>query len=166
MSLISKAWKAVRSVAAPAIGAAVGGPLGGALGIALAGSSSRGGMATYQSGAIYQPTMGMLPQLGRLTLPGVGAAAGAVGGMVVRSAGAAMRGAINLCRKHPQWCSTIGGTAAVAAMIESGQLPAPRRRRGRGISAREFRAFRRVHNVLSCFCAPATKIKRSPRRCP
>lgn len=168
MSLLSKAWKSVRSVAAPLIGTAIGGPIGGAIGVALAGSSGARSMSispTYQSAGL--PALGALGgTLGRLTLPGVGAVAGAVGGAVVRGAGSAMRGAIALCRKHPQWCSTIGGTAAVAAMMESGQIPVPKKRRSRGITGREFRAFRRVHHVLSGFCAPRMHIrKRSSKSC-
>lgn len=155
VSFLSKAWKSVRSVAAPVIGTAIGGPAGGIIATALAGSSGRSNLMPQ-----VQPVMGALPalgQLGRMALPGV---AGAVGGAVVRGAGAAMRGAINLCRKHPQWCSTIGGTAAVAAMIESGQIPAPRRRRGRGISGRDLRAYRRVHGILADFCTPKARIKK------
>lgn len=102
------------------------------------------------------PAMGALPPLTR-ALPAVGAA----GTAIVRGASSAMRGAITWCRRNPQWCSTVGGTAAVAAMIESGQLPAPRRRRGRGISGRDLRAYRRVHNLLAGFCAPKARIRKS-----
>jgi len=41
-----------------------------------------------------------------------------------------------------------GGTAAVAAMIESGQLPMPKRHRGRGLSARDLRGFRRTSRLM------------------
>lgn len=100
--------------------------------------------------------MGALPQLGRIA-PMIGAA----GGAVVRGAGAAMRGATTWCRKNPAWCANIGGTAAVAAMIESGQLPMPRRRRRRGISGRDLGAYRRVHNLLAGFCAPKARIRKA-----
>lgn len=110
----------------------------------------------------------------RVTLPGVGAIGGMLGRVLpgavigagrvaIAGVGRAARGAMELCRRHPAWCAQIGGTAAVAALIESGQLPAPRRRRARGITGREFRAFKRVHKVLSTFCAPRMRIRRKAR---
>jgi hypothetical protein len=91
------------------------------------------------------------PGLGASMLPAMGALP-AIGGAAVRmgvaGARSAMRGAIQLCRRHVQWCSTIGGTAAVAAMIESGQLPAPRHRRGRGLSGRDLRGFRKTARLM------------------
>ena len=100
------------------------------------------------------PASAIMPGIGATflpTLPALGAV-GAVAGAAVRvgmvGARAAMRGAITLCRRNPGWCSTIGGTAAVAAMIESGQLPAPRRRRGRGLSARDLRGFRKTSRLM------------------
>jgi hypothetical protein len=86
---------------------------------------------------------GLLPAMG--ALPAVAGAAMRVGFVGAR---AAMRGAITLCRRNPGWCSTIGGTAAVAAMIESGQLPAPKHRRGRGLSARDLRGFRKTSRLM------------------
>lgn len=160
-------FKSILSVAAPIVGGAFGGPVGAALGGAIGQAfapkpqytaASHAYTPPYMQPASALPALGMgaLPQLGRL---GVGAA-GAIGGMAVRGAGSAMRGAMNLCRKYPTWCSTIGGTAAVAAMIESGQLPAPRRRRGRGISSRDLRSYRRVHGILAGFCAPKARIRK------
>jgi hypothetical protein len=84
-------------------------------------------------------TSSLLPAMG--ALPAVAGAAVRLGMVGAR---AAMRGAITLCRRNPGWCSTIGGTAAVAAMIETGQLPAPKHRRGRGLSARDIRGFRKT----------------------
>jgi len=151
MSILSSIGSALkRVVSSPAVAAAVGvfNPVAGAV-IGAVGSAVR--------------PAGLMPA----SLPGVGIAGmgalpaiGAAAGVAVRYAGAAARGAISLCRKHPAWCSTIGGTAAVTAMIESGQLPMPRRRRGRGISSGNLRAYRRVHNLLAGFCAPKARIKR------
>lgn len=160
-------FKSVIGAIAPVVGGIFGGPagaaLGGLVGGAIAGNGNRSMAVHTQTAPYMQPAsalpalgLGSLPQLGRL---GVGAV-GAMGGMAVRGAGTAMRGAINLCRKYPTWCSTIGGTAAVAAMIESGQLPAPRRRRGRGISSRDLRSYRRVHGILAGFCAPKARIRK------
>lgn len=86
---------------------------------------------------------GLLPAMG--ALPAIAGAGVRIG---VAGARAAMRGAIQLCRRNPTWCSTIGGTAAVAAMIESGQLPAPRARRGRGLSARDLRGFKKTVRLM------------------
>lgn len=115
-----------------------------------------GQAATPGGGGIIQ-TMGALPPVLRA---GAGAAIGAVGGVAVRSASSAMRAAVTWCRRNPAWCANIGGTAAVAAMVSSGQLPAPRRRRGRGISSRDLRSYRRVHNLLAGFCAPKARIRK------
>lgn len=163
MSLLKSFLGAV----APVVGGIFGGPVGAAIGGAVGGALTKQPTYTqtahatpipYMQPASALPALGLgsLPQLGRL---GVGAV-GAMGGMAVRGAGSAMRGAMNLCRKYPTWCSTIGGTAAVAAMIESGQLPAPRRRRGRGISSRDLRSYRRVHTILAGFCAPKARIRK------
>lgn len=154
--------KNIIGVAAPIVGGMFGGPVGAALGSAIGGAINqpRGfaptPMAQPGSGMIY-PTMGSLPSLS------AGAAGGVAMGAVRLGVGAVSRfgrGAIQLCRRYPQWCSTIGGTAAVAAMLESGQLPMPRRRRGRGISGRDLRAYRRIHNVLAGFCAPKARIRK------
>lgn len=106
----------------------------------LVGAVGQLGARTTTSGIM--PGAGLLPAMG--ALPAIGAAAGTAVRVGMVGARAAMRGAITLCRRNPGWCSTIGGTAAVAAMIESGQLPAPKHRRGRGLSARDIRGFRKT----------------------
>lgn len=137
MSLLKSIGKVVGSVTravAPVV-AAVQPQFAPALAIA-----GRLGMRTTSPlTAGVMPGAGFLPALG--ALPAVAGAAVRVG---IVGARAAMRGAITLCRRNPGWCSTIGGTAAVAAMIESGQLPAPKHRRGRGLSARDIRGFRKT----------------------
>jgi len=102
------------------------------------------------------------------TLPSLGAAgAGAVVGAGVRLGMVGARrlyaSAAGYCRRNPGWCASIGGLAAVEGLIRSGQLPPMRGRRGRGITSKEFRSFRRVHGVLAKFCAPKMRIKRSKR---
>ena len=153
MSIFSK----IVGAAAPIVGGIFGGPAGAALGSALgAAISGHNGAAQPGTGMIY-PTMGTLPAIG------AGAAGAAIGTAVRVGAGAVSkfgRGAIQLCRRYPQWCSTIGGTAAVAGLLQSGQLPMLRRRRGRGISGRDLRAYRRIHNVLAGFCAPKARIRK------
>lgn len=103
-----------------------------------------------------------LPALGRV-IPGVGSlAGGAVVGTAIRGARTVARAASNYCRKHPQWCATIGGTAAIEAMINRGELPVPKRRRGRGITATELRNFKRVVKFTSKYCAPVQRARRAP----
>lgn len=118
-----------------------------------------GSQSPVMPGGGMVQTMGALPPLARLGTA-VGPAIAAGGAVVARSAASAMRGAVTWCRRNPAWCANIGGTAAVAAMIGSGQLPMPRRRRGRGISSRDLRSFRRVHNLLATFCAPKARIRK------
>jgi len=87
----------------------------------------------------------------------------AAGGRVVMGAVRAVpKAAANLCRKYPQWCATIGGTAAVEAMIHAGQLPMPKRRRTKGISGHELKAFRRVARFTSKYCAPVHRAMKAP----
>lgn len=110
-------------------------------------------MPTTMTSPMIQQTMGALPQVGR-ALPLLAGA----GSLVVSGARAAARSAMVYCRRHPNWCSTIGGTAAVAAMIESGQLPTIKRRRGRGITPKDLRSFRRVANLVRGYCPTVRRI--------
>jgi hypothetical protein len=142
MSLLKSIGKVVGNVAravTPVL-STVNPALGGLTGIA----SHLGQRSTVMPGAGL--TSSLLPGMG--ALPMIGAAAGTAVRVGIVGARAAMRGAITLCRRNPGWCSTIGGTAAVAAMIESGQLPAPKRRRGRGLSARDLRGFRKTSRLM------------------
>lgn len=111
-------------------------------------------MAGAVAGAIGQlgARSSALPGVGgagpAMALPALGPVVVAGGRLAVAGARAAMRGAIAWCRRNPAWCSTVGGTAAVAAMIESGQLPMPRKRRGRGLSSRDLRGFRKTTRLI------------------
>lgn len=177
MSFLSKAWKAVRGVVAPAIGTAIGGPAGGVIGGLLAGSSkvpsvlspvpsaapaASPNWGAFNGGSTLQPAMAVLPGAGRALMPLTGAAAGSLGRAVGFAAGRATRAAMNYCKRNPQWCASIGGMAAVEAMVRSGQLPAPKRRRGRGITATELRAFKRVAKFTSKYCAPVRRAMSAP----
>lgn len=96
--------------------------------------------------------------LGQSLIPG----AARVGGLVVAGARGVTRSAISYCKRHPSWCSTIGGVAAVEALISDGQLPLIKHRRAKGISGTEFKNFRRVARVINKYCAPVRKAMRSP----
>lgn len=180
MSIFSKIWKGVRGIAAPLIGGAIGGPVGAAIGTALGGSARVPSAGNPQvSGAapaspISWASLGPLPSSGggpamaggmiMKALPGVGAVMG--GATLARSAGYAAgriwSAASSYCRRNPQWCATVGGMAAVEAMVRSGQLPAPKRRRGRGITATELRNFKRVAKFTSKYCAPVRRAMSAP----
>lgn len=110
----------------------------------IAGMASMLGQRSRQA----SPISTLLPAMG--ALPAVAGAAVRVGMIGAR---AAMRGAVAWCRRNPAWCATVGGTAAVAGMIESGQLPMPRRRRGRGLSARDLRGFRKTVRLVRATAA-------------
>lgn len=134
-------------IAAPIVGGYFGGPVGaivGGLGSSIGGSAAPGsGMAT----------MAALPAIGGAVVRTT-AAAGIAGARAVISS------ARYYCAKYPGWCISIGGLGAVQGMVQNGQLPMHRRRRARGISASEFRGFRKVHKVLSGFCAPKMRIRK------
>jgi hypothetical protein len=165
-------FKSILGVAAPIVGGIFGGPVGAALGGAIGGALTApksvaqpamlqgGGMGSIygNSGGMMQ-TMGALPRIGA-GLASLGGGAYAVGRAAGVAVGRVYSSAARYCRTNPGWCQSIGGIAAVEALINSGQLPVHKRRRGRGITSREFRGFRRVHKVLSGFCAPKMRIRR------
>lgn len=154
MSLLGSILK----VAAPIAGAYFGGPVGAALGTQIASSlgGGGGGVAAPGSGAVA--SMAALPSIGT-----VGAVGGAVARAGVAGARAVIASARYYCAKYPGWCISIGGLGAVQGMVQNGQLPIHRRRRGRGITAKEFSGFRKVHRVLSGFCAPKMRIRKGRR---
>jgi len=109
-------------------------------------------------------------------LPGVagsgGGGLGRIAGGIVGAAGAAgrgitsvARGAASMCAKYPAWCLAAGGLGAVAGLMQSGQLPVPKRRRRKGISARDLSSFRRVANLVNHYAKPVHHMRntRSPR---
>lgn len=145
MSLIKSLGKVVGSVAR--VAAPVVSVFNPALGVAVGAA----GMLGQRSSSPLSLTGAMpaMPGPGVLNLlPALGPIAGAAGRVAVAGARSAMQGAVAWCRRNPSWCASIGGTAAVAAMIESGQLPMPRRRRGRGLSSRDLRGFRKTVRLI------------------
>jgi hypothetical protein len=121
----------------------------------------------------YSPVPGFQQAAFPMLAPLAGSIGRIAGGAIVGGGALAIRGArsvaasaMSYCRRHPGWCASIGGLGAVQALVQGGQLPPIRRRRGRGITPREFRAFGRVHRVLSKFCAgPARgRVRGKPRR--
>lgn len=144
-------------IAAPIAGAYFGGPIGATIASSVVGGFGSGSPAMPGSGAPVA-TMAALPSIGSTV---------AVGGAVARAGIAGARAVIAsaryYCAKYPGWCISIGGLGAVQGMVQNGQLPLHRRRRARGISASEFRGFRKVHKVLSGFCAPKMRIRKGRR---
>jgi hypothetical protein len=144
-----------------------GGALGGLLGAVIPGVGVTAGqqLGAYLGSAYARPAaLTASPVASSMAaLPALGGVAVAGGRMIVAGARAIQSSAVTYCRRHPQWCSTIGGTAAVAAMIQGGQLPAIRRRRSRGISPSDFKGFRRVHKILSGFCAPRMRVRKGAK---
>lgn len=167
MSLLGKGVSILEKIA-PGSTAIFGGAAAASMGlppqVGMAAGSSLAGRYGPGAQTVSLPGAGAT-QVALPALPVLGAGAVIAGRALAAGAGWAMRGAMTLCRRHPQWCMGIGGTAAVAAAIQSGQIPAPRRGRRRGISASEFRGFNRVHRVLSKFCAPRMKIRRKGAAC-
>jgi hypothetical protein len=121
----------------------------------LGGSLSVAGQLGQRSSLVASlpAGMGSLPQLGR-AMPALAAA----GTAVMVTARAAMRSANIYCRRHPVWCASIGGTLAISDMILGGTLPVIRRRRGRGITPRDLRSFRRVAGLIRGFCPTVRRI--------
>jgi hypothetical protein len=154
MSLLKSVGRLGKAVLrSPAVGAAVS-----VWNPAVGGAISALGSLKSNMGALPGAGVGTGVTLG---LPTIGRAIGFGAGMMVGRARAIARGAAALCIKHPQWCSTIGGVAAVGAMMESGQLPIPKRRRGRGLTPRDLRSFRRVARLIRVF---APSVRRIPSR--
>lgn len=184
MSFFSSISSALKSAASPILGA-IGGQIAGSTGAAVGSVIGTGIASTVATPIVAPMAIGLppaipsmsssmfpaaIPALGsvaRAVLPGVGLT---LGGSAVRSIGRVAIGgakrvynaAAGYCRKHPQWCSTIGGIAAVEAMIGRGELPIPKRRRGRGISATELKHFRRVAKFTSRYCAPTKRAMKAP----
>lgn len=169
MSLIKSIVSAGRSILSNPIATKVASAIPGigtAVGVA--------GMAYQAYSALKSTSAPSVPSLSAIPAPGGGGvmSAGFMGlspttvgrgaAAAVKGGRAVIRGAANLCRKYPQWCSTIGGTVAIEALLNSGQLPMPKRRRGKGISAHELRAFKRVARFTSKYCAPVHKAMKAP----
>lgn len=157
MSRLSKIFRKVAPIAS-----FIPGPIGAIAKVGAGIYAAKSAADIFSPAAPSQPSYmaSMLPSLGRV-IPGVGrslpALGRAAGGMAVRGAKSVYNAAASYCRKHPAWCQTIGGIAAVEAMIGRGELPLPKRRRGRGITATELKHFKRVARFTSKYCAPVRK---------
>jgi len=135
-----------KTVAGSMAGSTIGGMIGGPPGAMIGGAIGGGGLPPLPGGG---------GGLGRIGGGGLG---GIIGG-ASRAIGGAARGAATMCAKYPQWCLAVGGVSAVASMIQSGQLPAPRRRRRRGISSRDLTSFRRVANLVDRYSKPVHRMR-------
>lgn len=175
MSLLGKFLDVGKSILNSPVAKVAGTFLGGVPGALLAGASTAYGayqaLKTPSAGAVLPgagsvSTLSSMPSLSMgmspTSMAGLGSAVRVGGRLVVTGIRGVAKGAANLCRKYPQWCATIGGTAAVEALMHSGQLPVPKRSRGRGITAHELRAFKRVARFTSKYCAPVHKAMRAP----
>lgn len=167
MSLIKSLVSGARSILSSPVVTKMGAALPGiGTAVALAGTAYQ----AYQT--LKTPSISAMPSLGGggggggiATMGMMGFSPQAVGrgaAAVVKGARAVPRAAVALCRKYPTWCSTIGGTVAVEALFNSGQLPLPKRRRGRGITAHELKAFKRVARFTHKYCAPVHHAMKSP----
>lgn len=163
-SIVSVGRSILSSPVAKAVAPIVGGPVGLALGAASTAYSAYQMLKPPAAppspafpgvGGFSAPSMAMglstsvLPAIGRVG--GTAVRAGVAGAKRVYSSAAAY------CRKHPGWCQTIGGIAAVEALVGNGQLPVIKARRGRGITATELKNFKRVARFTSKYCAPVRK---------
>lgn len=170
MSLLKSIVSGVKKVISSPVVRAAAPILGGPVGIAVSTLGTAYGAYQSLKGAAtpamlpnqIQPAMpgigmGMFPSsLGR-TIPALAGAGGALVRGGVAGARRVYQSAASYCRKHPGWCQTIGGIAAVEAMVQNGQLPAIKSRRGRGITATELKNFKRVARFTSKYCAPVRK---------
>lgn len=139
-------------------------------GIALAGTAyqaysalktpSAGAASPGAGSVISLPQMGSFQNAGMMGLSPQAVGRGAAA--IVKGARGIPRAAIALCRKYPQWCSTIGGTVAVEALLGNGSVPMPKRRRSKGISGHELKAFKRVVRFTSKYCAPVHHAMKAP----
>lgn len=160
-SFIGKAYTAIKPYAGAIVGGAIGGPAGAALGSQVLGPSTAG-----------LPQLRPLPGAPSTGFTGRGLATSPMSTQQLVMTGGYSRGRIatinraagSMCAKFPQWCMQIGGVGAVASAMASGQLPIPRRRRGRGITPRDLRSFRRVANLIKSYSGPVHRMRTHPRK--
>lgn len=151
-------------------------------GVSLLSSASKrrkGGSGLLQNAA------GILNQVnkarGPRVRPGVGGDAtltslpnlGAIirgGGAVVRGGAGAIRAgatrAATWCRRNPATCASLGGEAAIVAMLARGEAPPgfTVRRRRKGISSNDLKSFRRVANLIRSYSGPVRRMRTCPTR--
>ncbi len=161
MGLFSKIGgflKGAAGVIAPVLGEVFGGPVGGALGTALGGAVSArgGGGGGGVPMAFTGPAYGTgLPPAGRPQPPGLpgGGSPGGMGGFAQGLArGMGARGGARRMK-----VGRLSGAYIPAGFQEkmspSGQIYLTRVSRGRGISARDLRSFRKVDRLIHRYSA-------------
>jgi hypothetical protein len=168
MSIFSSIGGAIQKIGGSLFGAAktaLPGAVGGAIAGGLPGAILGGGMSVLGGG------MKTLPPIPGVAGSGGGGAIvrGTLGGLAggaARRIGSAARGAASMCARFPQWCVAVGGVSAIAAMMQSGQLPVPKRRRRRGITPRDLQSFRRVAGLIKSYGPTARRVPSScaPRK--
>lgn len=149
-NVFKSALPSIGAIGGSILGGSIGGPLGAGIGGTIGGSIG----ATNKSLPALPGGGGKLP-------PILGGVVTAAGGMARRVSSAA-RGAASMCSRYPQWCVAAGGVAAIASMMQSGQLPIPKRRRRRGITPKDLASFRRVAGLIKSYGPTARKV---PSRC-
>jgi len=157
-SSIGNVFKAVKPILGTVGGGMLGGMIGGPVGAGIGGTI--GGSVLGSS-----KTLPALPGIGGGGIPRLPTIGGAIGGMARGIGGrvaSAARGAASMCARYPQWCVAAGGVAAIASMMQSGQLPIPKRRRRRGITPKDLQSFRRVAGLIKSYGPTARKV---PSRC-
>jgi len=162
MSIFSSIVGGIKSIGGSLLGtvkSALPGAVGGAITGGLPGAMVGGGLGVL--GGMGSKTLPPLPGVGGSGGGIIRTVGGAVGG-AARGISGAMRGAASMCARYPQWCLAAGGVGAIASMMQSGQLPIPKRRRRRGITPRDLASFRRVAGLIKSYGPTARKV---PSRC-
>ncbi len=152
---------------------AVGGFVAGGIPGAIAGGIFGGGSAKPVQTLPSIRTGGLPPLPGGGMRTAAGGKGGGIGGFTGATLGALgaagrgvagiARGAASMCAKYPAWCVAVGGVAAVANLMHSGQLPVPRRRRRRGITPKDLQSFRRVANLVKHYSGPVRHMRTTTR---
>lgn len=136
MSLLGSIGKvltgAVKTVAGTAVGGAIGGPIGAAIGGTLASSGSKLAAKGVAGATAAAATLKTLPAV----MPGAGA--------VARTA-----------------LPALAGGAAAMIYDHMGNPIGRRRRRRKGISAKDLSSFRRVARLIDKYAAPVHRLRKS-----
>lgn len=145
MSLFKKIFKGVKKVAKVGIRTIAGSNPYAAAATGLIGSSSGSARMTMAQSMGGIQSFASLPTLAR----GAGTLARRAGGAIRRNAGTV---------------ATVGGTAAIL-YDQFGNPVRRKRRRGKGITARELKSFTRVTGLLNKYCKtpPPTKRRSASR---
>ncbi len=150
------AWSQLRNKVAVGVATYYGGPAGGAAVQRYQDARAMKASNTFQS-ASFTPKQDVL----RLdNVPLIARQAGPLG--MAMSAATIARIAMSYANKFPGWASAIGLTG-IMELVRAGTLPAPKRRRRKGISASDLSKFKRVAGFLYKW-GPMCQTKPAPRR--